>query len=149
MTQTKRHRMTTLWTCPTCQRQFTRKNQRHACGTGQGDDILRNRSESLVRLYAAIEAFARSLGKVELVTRDRYVLMRSNKIFADLVVMSDALRIAIHLPREVVSPLFIKVVADRRHVTHVAKIQSQGELEPLKPLLREAYEHSIGARPLT
>lgn len=143
MTQTKRHSMTTLWTCPSCQRQFTRQNQRHACGTGQGEDILRNRPESLARLYAAIEAFARSLGKVELVTRDRYVLMRSKKIFADLVVMRDALRLAIHLPREVRHPLFFKVAGDRRHVTHVAKIDTEEQFDALKALLREAYEHSL------
>ena len=97
--------MTTSWTCPKCNRRFTCKNQRHACGTGEGENVLRDRPEALVSLYASIEAFAKSLGQVEFVTRDRYVLMRSNRIFADLVVMSDALRLAIHLPREVKHPL--------------------------------------------
>jgi len=96
-----------------------------------------------VSTYGSIEAFVKSLGQVELVTRDRYVLMRSKKIFADLVVMSDALRLAIHLPKKMNSPLFIKVVADRRHVTHVAKIQSGKEFNKLKPFLREAYEFSV------
>jgi len=72
--------------------------------------------------------------------------MRSNKIFADLVVMSDALRLAIHLPKEMKSPLFIKIAADRRHVSHVAKIRSQNEFEVLKPFLREAYEFSVANR---
>jgi predicted transport protein len=135
--------MTTSWTCPKCNRRFTRKNQRHACGTGEGENVLRDRPPALVSLYASIEAFANSLGQVEFVTRDRYVLMRSNRIFADLVVMSDALRLAIHLPREVKNPLFIKVAADGKHVTHVAKIHSREEFETLKPLLRDAYEFSI------
>jgi len=69
--------------------------------------------------------------------------MRSNKIFADLVVMSDALRLAIHLPKEIRNPLFVKVAADRRHVTHVAKVQSQEEFDTLKPFLRDAYEFSV------
>lgn len=105
--------------------------------------MLRNRSAELVSLYASIEVFVKSLGQVELVTRDRYVLMRSKKIFADLVVMSDALRLVIHLPKEMKNPLFIKVVGDRRHVSHVAKLQSLAEFDTLKPFLREAYDFSL------
>jgi hypothetical protein len=135
--------MTPSWMCPTCNRRFTRRNQRHACGTGEGENVLRNRPAALVSLYASIEAFVKAFGPVELVTRDRYVLMRSNRIFVDLVVMSDALRLAIHLPQAVSNPLFTKVAADRRHVTHVAMIRSADEFEALKPFLRDAYEFSI------
>jgi predicted transport protein len=135
--------MTSTWTCPRCNRQFTRKNQRHACGTGDRAEVLRNRPPEVVELYAALEKFAKSLGPVEFVTRDRYVLLRSNRIFADAVIMSDALRLAIHLPRKAEHKLFIKVGADRRHVTHVAKLRAMEELKSMKPFLREAYEHSI------
>ena len=135
--------MTSMWTCPKCNRQFTRKNQRHACGTGDRAEILRNRPPEIVKLYAALEKFAKSLGPVEFVTRDRYVLLRSNRIFADAVIMSDALRLAIHLPRKAKHKLFMKVGSDRRHVTHVAKLRAIEELESMKPFLREAYEHSI------
>lgn len=135
--------MDTSWICPKCSRRFRRKNQRHACGTGEGENVLRGRPAVLVELYACIEAFVKSLGEIELVTRDRYVLMRSNRIFADLVVMSDALRLAIHLPREVKCSLFVKVVAGRRHVTHVAKVRTEEEFKVLKSFLAEAYEFSI------
>jgi predicted transport protein len=136
--------MTTGWACPKCKRRFTRKNQRHACGTGDRAQVLRNRPPELVELYAALEKFAKSLGPVELVARERYVLFRSKRIFADVVIMSDAVRLAIHLPRQVKSAQFIKVAADRRHVTHVAKLQQRKQLETLKPLLREAYQFSLG-----
>lgn len=135
--------MTSTWTCPKCNRQFTRNNQRHACGTGDRAEVLRNRPPEVVKLYAALEKFAKSLGPVEFVTRDRYVLLRSNRIFADAVIMSDALRLAIHLPRKAEHKLFVKVGSDRRHVTHVAKLRAIEELESMKPFLREAYEHSI------
>ena len=78
---------------------FTRKGQRHACGTGDRAEVIRNRPEALVEVLSSIETFARSLGPVEIVTRERYVLLRSNRIFADLVMMSDAIRAAIHLRR--------------------------------------------------
>jgi hypothetical protein len=132
-----------MWTCQKCNRQFTRKNQRHACGTGNRAEVLRNRPPEVVKLYAALEKFAKSLGPVEFVTRERYVLLRSNRIFADAVIMSEALRLAIHLPRKAEHQLFMKVAADRRHVTHVAKLRVVEELELMKPFLREAYEYSI------
>lgn len=135
--------MTNLWLCPECKRKFTRKNQRHACGTGNRADVLRNRPPEVVKLYAALEKFARSLGSVEFVTRERYVLLRSSRIFADAVVMLDALRLAIHLPQKTEHELFIKIASDRRHVTHVAKLRVLKELESLQPFLRAAYEHSV------
>lgn len=132
------------WICPECKRCFTRVNQRHACGTGDRSRLLRDRPASLVALFATLERFAQSLGDVEVVTRDRYALFRSRRIFADLVVMSDALRLAIHLPHEHEHPLFFKIASDRRHVTHVAKLRGPQELEQLKPLLQAAYAHSLG-----
>ena len=135
--------MTTAWACPKCKRRFTRKNQRHACGTGERADVLRNRPPEIVALYAALETFVKSLGSVEFVTRERYVLLRSNRIFADVVVMSDGLRLAIHLSRKVDHKLFMKVGADRKHVTHVAKLHDMEEFKAMKPFLREAYEYSI------
>lgn len=135
--------MTTTWVCPKCKRRFTRKNQRHACGTGDRAAVLRNRPPEIVALYNALETFAKSLGSVEFVTRERYVLLRSTRIFADVVMMSDALRLAIHLSRRVENRLFIKIASDRRQVTHVAKLHDMEELETVKPFLREAYEYSI------
>lgn len=104
---------------------------------------MRNRPPEVVALYAALEKFARSLGPVEFVTRERYVLLRSQRIFADAVIMSDAIRLAIHLARKAEHKLFIKVVSDRRRVTHVTKLHAIEELESMKPFLREAYEHSL------
>jgi predicted transport protein len=135
--------MTTAWTCPKCKRRFTRANQRHACGTGSRAEVLRNRPAEIVDLYAALETFVKSLGSVEFVTRERYVLLRSNRIFADLVVMSNALRLAIHLSRQVDHKLFVKIGSDRKRVTHVAKLHDMEEFKAMKPFLREAYENSI------
>jgi predicted transport protein len=134
--------MIATWTCPKCKRRFTRLNQRHACGTGDRASVLRNRPPELIELYAALETFVKTLGPVEFVTRDRYVLLRAERIFADLVIMSDALRLAIHLSHKAKHSLFEKIVADRRHVTHVAKLRRQADFEDMKPFLREAYEFS-------
>lgn len=132
-----------MWACPKCKRRFTRANQRHACGTGDRGEVIRNRPQAIVELYASIESFAKSLGPIELVTRDRYVLLRSVRVFADLVIMADAVRMAVHLGRKVDVPIFFKVATDRRFVTHVAKLKTREEFEQMKPLLKEAYEFSM------
>ncbi len=131
------------WSCPTCGRTFARANQGHTCGTGDGSDVTRGRPDSIVRTYAALEATVRALGEIEIVARDRSVLFRTVRIFADLSVMTDAVRIAIHLARTVEDPRFIKVVADRNKVTHVAKLRSADDVAAVAAYLREAYAVSL------
>jgi hypothetical protein len=131
------------WKCPSCRRAFTQVNQRHACGTGELNAVLRNRPPELVRLYEAVEAFAKSLGPIEIVARDRYVLLRSVRIFADVVMMTDAVRVAVHVRRHLNDSLFFKVVSEGKKVTGVTKLQTETQLKRLLPYLAEAYEASL------
>ena len=131
------------WVCRKCGRKFTAENQRHACGTGDRDAVLRGRPEALVRTYRAIERFAKSLGPIEIVARDRYVLLRSTRIFADLVIMSEAVRLAVHVGRTLDDPLFFKVVSDRKKITHVAKLSDERDVAKVEAYLAEAYAFSL------
>lgn len=132
-----------MWKCSQCAREFTRKNQRHACGTGNSADVLRDRPQAVIEVYRAIENFINNLAKVEIVARDRYVLFRSRRIFVDLSIMQDSVRVAIHLGRRIDNPIFIKVVADRKQLTHVAKITNLAELKHIEPLIKEAWQFSL------
>jgi hypothetical protein len=131
------------WRCPKCARSFRHTNQRHACGTGEHEDVVRNRPESVVRTYAALAAVVKGLSGVEMMTRDRSVLLRTSRIFADLVVMTSAVRIAIHLGRRLDDAIFFKVVSDRKRVTHVAKLTMAEDVALIAPYLKEAYELSL------
>jgi predicted transport protein len=133
----------TTWACPQCKRRFARLNQRHTCGTGDRNQVLRNRPAALVALYVELESFLTTLGALEVVARERYVLFRTTRIFADLSVMTDSLRLVIHLSRRAEHALFVKVVADRRQISHVVQLHHTRELQEMKPLLREAYQRSI------
>ena len=97
-------------------------------------------------MYQAVESFAEALGPIEIVARERYVLLRTVRIFADMVIMADAVRIAVHLNRQVKAAMFIKVVQDDKGVTHVAKLKSEKDVEGIKAYLKEAYEYSLAAR---
>jgi hypothetical protein len=131
------------WTCPACQRVFSRANQPHSCEAVEREDILKGRPPELAALFAELERFANSLGPIEIVTRDRYALFRTTRIFADANVMKDCLRLAIHLPRCAEHPLFFKVAEDGRHVSHVAKLRSPADLLAMRKFVEEAYRHSL------
>lgn len=128
------------WACPRCKRIFRQVNQRHACGTGDASTLLKDRPKALVDLYRRLERTARSFGDVEVVTRDYYALFRTTRIFMDLTVMRDALRVVIHLDRVAKSPCFVKVGQDRKRVSHVALVKTAADLRVITPFLREAFD---------
>lgn len=133
------------WSCPKCRRVFTQVNQRHACGIGSREDVLRNRPGAVVQVYERIEAHAKTLGPVEIVTRQRYALFRSKRIFADLTVMTSCVRLVIHLRRRVADPAFSKIVTgEKSAVSHVAKLTAPDEWEAVKGYFEEAYRVSLG-----
>ena len=86
------------WMCPRCDRSFRQVNQRHACGVGSADTLLKKQATGgLSDLYRTLETTVKGFGSVEVVTRNRYALFRTTRIFAELTVMRDALRVVIHL----------------------------------------------------
>jgi predicted transport protein len=134
------------WACPRCSRAFRRSNQRHACGVGSAVTLLKGRPPALADLYRKLETTVRSYGDVEVVTRDRYALFRTTRIFADLTVMRDALRLVVHLGRKVKAPHFVKSGPSGKRVSHVAFVRTIEDLRAVMPFLREAFDLAIGER---
>jgi len=58
--------------------------------------------------------------------------------------MTGGVRLAIHLAHRVGDSLFFKVASGSRHVTHVAKLKGETDLEALKPCIQEACAFSLG-----
>jgi hypothetical protein len=127
------------WTCPQCNRAFRQVNQRHACGVGSPGTLLKNRPLALTDLYQKLETTVKDFGGVEVVTRDRYALFRTTRIFADLTVRRDALRVVIHLGRKASAPYFIKVGQAGKRVSHVALVRTGEDLRAITPFLHEAF----------
>jgi predicted transport protein len=102
--------------------------------------LLKNRPPGLADLYRQLEAAVRGFGAVEVVTRDRYALFRTTRIFADLTVTRDALRVVVHLSRRVRAPYFVKTGPSGNRISHVALVRTAAELRRVEPFLREAFE---------
>src|SRR5260370_4548814 len=121
------------WACPRCDRTFRQVNQRHTCGVGSASTLLKNRPPALADLYRKLETTVKNFGDVEVVTRNRYALFRTTRIFADLTVMRDALRVVIHLARKVRAPCFITIAKVNKRVLHVALVRSPDDLRTIVP----------------
>ena len=134
------------WTCPRCDRTFRQVNQRHACGVGSAASLLKSRPPVLTDLYRKLETTIRGFGDVEVVTRDRYALFRTTRIFADLTVMRDALRVVMHIGRKVSAPYFIKIVKGDKRVSHVALVRTAEDLRTIMPFLREAFDLAVSEK---
>lgn len=68
---------------------------------------------------------------------------RTTRIFANLTVMRDALRVVIQLGRKVGAPQFIKIAEGDRGVAHVALVRTADELHTITPFLREAFDLAV------
>lgn len=135
--------MPPAWTCPDCGRTFNRANTKHSCGTGDRVAMLADKPADLVALYEKLERAAKSHGAVEVVAKDRYALFRTTRIFADVVFMKDALRLALQLDRVIDDPIFFKTVQDPRgRVQQVAKLRTPADLRTIEPYLGEAYRYA-------
>jgi hypothetical protein len=113
---------------------------------GSAATILEGRPPALTDLYQKLEATVRGFGEVEVVTRDRYALFRTTRIFADLTVMRDALRLVVHLGRKVKEPYFIKTGASGKRIAHVVLVRTAGDLHTVIPFLREAFDLAVSEK---
>lgn len=135
------------WACPRCDRTFRQLNQRHACGVGSAAALPRGRPPALADLYRRLETTVRSFGEVEVVARDRYALFRTTRIFADLTVTRDALRVVVHLGRKVNAAYFIKTGPSGNRVSHVVLVRTAKDLRTIMPFLREAFDLAVSETP--
>jgi ABC-type uncharacterized transport system ATPase subunit len=112
---------------------------------GSRQALLKGKPEPLVKLYLALEKSLKARGGVEIVARGRYALFRTTRIFADLVFMREALRLAMLLDREVSDPLFFKIQRMSAHrIAHVAKLRGPAEPHAVRPYLKEACRFARG-----
>ena len=131
------------WACPRCDRTFRQVNQRHACGVGSAATLLKGRLPALTDLYGRLETTVKSFGEVEVVTRDRYALFRTTRIFADLTVTRDALRVVVHLGRKVSAPYFVKTGPSGNRISHVVLVRTAEDLRTIMPFVREAFDLAV------
>lgn len=136
--------MPATWTCPGCTRTFRRVNQWHSCGVGRVADLLKGKPEPLAALFREMETKVRRWKGVEVLPKGRYALLRTTRIFADVVFMRDVLRICVLLEGFTDDPIFFKSGRmSARRVGQVAMVKTRDDLRRLMPHLKEAHAFAL------
>ena len=135
------------WACPRCDRTFRQVNQHHACGVGSAATLLKSRPPGLTDLYWKLESAVKRFGDVEVVTGDRCALFRTTRIFSDLTVTRDALRVVAHLGRKASVPYFVKIGPSGKRISRVAFVRTAEDLRTVMPFLREAFDLAESENP--
>lgn len=136
--------MPALWTCARCGRKFRQTNQAHSCGTGSRAALLAGRAPALVALYRRLEQVVGGLKGVEIVHKERYALFRTTRVFADVVIMREALRLAVVLDRREADPRFVKVASMKPgRVGHVMMLRSAQDVRGAARWVRQAHRLSL------
>ena len=136
--------MPAVWKCPKCGRRFRQVNQSHSCGVGRRSELIKGRPEELVKLYLELEKTLKKLKGVEILVKRRYALFRTTRIFADMVFMKDALRLAVLLDHQSPDPMFIESLhMSALRVAHVTRVRTAAELRAVMPYLKEAYRFAM------
>jgi hypothetical protein len=71
-------------------------------------------------------------------------MFRTTRVFTDLTVTRDALRVVIHLGRKVSAPYFVKIREADKRVSHVALVRTDEELRTIKPFLLGVFNLAAG-----
>jgi len=135
------------WTCPECDREFSRARQSHVCVPGcTVDDCFAGRPAFQ---RAADDAIVDHLGTLGPFHEDAVgvgVFLKARHKLAEVRPKARSLSVALVLPREIDDPRVasrIRVAGDR--TVHVIKIVRVDEVdEELKDWLTEAYDAASG-----
>lgn len=137
-----------LWTCPRCQRSFTRPGQTHSCGRHSVAALLQRRPRAIVELYRGFVRRARTVGPVRLAPARTRIGLQNRRIFAAVNRLADD-PVDVHLvtSRRLRGRRFRRVdaLAPDCFVHHV-RIASPAELDlELLAWLRLAYAWGLGS----
>lgn len=137
----------TGWTCPECERTFSRAHQSHTCVPGNTvDESFAGRPPEYRVIYDMLIEHLRTLGPVEEDAVKVGVFLRHEQKFAEVRPMARSLAMWVMLPYLIDSPRVSRaerISADR--FAHYLKLTSVTEVDDdLLGWLEDAYDHASG-----
>ena len=130
-----------LWTCPYCQRQFSTRNQSHACGYYTVEQHLEMANPEVITLYKKFAEMVENCGVTIIEATKTSITFKTPDIFAVAHLQKSGLRIAFWLPHPVQHPRIQRIYKASTHsYAHHVRINSADELDQqLQNWLCEAY----------
>ena len=135
----------TAWVCPTCKRQFRRRNQSHECAPAMSlDDYFSTGPERERPIFDAVMAHLDTLGPVHVEPVSVGIFVKKSGSFIELRPKRDWVALSFSLPRTVHSPkISRKVVPYGGRYYHVVNLRGPDDVDDeVRDWLTEAYLRS-------
>jgi hypothetical protein len=132
----------TAWVCPTCKRQFRRRNQSHECAPAMTlDEYFSTGPERERPIFDAVMAHLDTLGPVHVEPVSVGIFIKKDGSFLELRPKRDWVALSFSLPRTVHSPkISRKVVQYHGRYYHFVNLRSPDDVDDeVRDWLTEAY----------
>jgi len=129
------------WTCPKCQKTYTKVNQSHKCETEE-IDILLKQDERLIGLFDLLLSQITGFGEMRVTTSKKAITLYRSKGFLMVYPKKDSLDLGFFLPRQHEGfPVYKSCASSKTKFVNWVRVYDQEDLSPfLNDLLREAWE---------
>lgn len=130
-----------LWTCPHFGRQFTNRNQSHACQRYTVEDHLADVNLQVTRLYERFVELINNRGEVLVEATKTSTALKSPGLFAVVHMQKKGLKVGFWLPRRIEHPRIsrIEAITPQEYVYKVKLISLDDFDVQLHNWLYEAY----------
>jgi hypothetical protein len=127
----------TAWVCPSCQRQFGRRNQSHECAPAMTLDVYYSTGPVFERpICEAVISFLRSVGPVHIEPVSVGIFLKRSRSFAELRPMVRWEALSFAAPRRIDDPR----IARRMGLWHVVNLRTASDFSTdVEAWLEEAY----------
>lgn len=134
-------RLTPLWRCEKCGRDFANRNQSHACGNYELDDLFRGKPAAIRELFDAVAAEVEKIGPVRVLPEKTRIAFQVRMSFAQVTPRMKWLDGHVVLARRLENPRFLKVETFSPHNhLHAFRLSAKSDIDDeFRDWLREAY----------
>ena len=133
------------WTCPRCDREFGKTNQSHTCIPGGSiDDTFRGKPPEQRRIFDAIAAHLKTLGRVHADAVQVGVFLKSDRKLAELRPKLKWLACSLYLPYPIDHPRVARAIAlGFERYSNDIKLRSVDDVdEQLREWLTAAFDEN-------
>lgn len=122
--------MSTMWTCPKCQRFFRNANQYHSCDTGSLEDHFINKPSYLKEIYNRLIEILDTIGPTQLQVIKSAIYLKKRSTFVAIKARKDHLMIEFSLNTEMNHAKIEKTMRLSNHrVVHVIHLAHSDEID--------------------
>ena len=137
-----------MWTCPTCDKRFARKNQWHSCANIDLQRHFNEKDPKLRKIFDALVSRIREFGDIRMNPVKSSVQFLASTTFLSVKVLRDSLNLEFYLKeKQERFPIYKTLQLSSKKIVHFIRISSNKEIDrQLVFWLKESY--NLNSRPV-